>query len=178
MENKMRDKKLKSLSRFMLLTATLLMIGSLASAQETRRQVPGALNTNMGKGMGMITPGLLEVGMQTNFFLTIGDQIKMSDEQRSQITEIAYQFQKFANERKGDIGVAEAELQRMVSRDQIDLSQVKEKLSGVHALDADIEFKGIEALIKAIKVLSHEQHILIMTSATNPVTVKPKWQSQ
>ena len=161
------------------LAAIILMAtGSLAFGQHTRVQAPPAQPTNMGKGMGMITPGLMEVGMQTKFFLAIAERIKMTDEQKERIAEIAYQFQRLAGEKKADLGVAEAELQRMVSREQIDLSQVKAKLGQIKSLESDVEYAGIDSVLKAIKVLTHEQHLLIMTLVTSPAPEQPKWQTQ
>lgn len=164
--------------RYIALAATILMtIGSTIFGQQARVQAPPAQPTNMGKGMGMITPGLMEIGMQTKFFLAVADRIKMTDEQKEKITEIAYQFQKLAGEKKADLGVAEAELQRMVSREQIDLSQVKVKLSQIKALESDVEYAGIDSVLKAIKVLTHEQHLLILTLVTSPAPEQPKWQT-
>jgi len=154
----------------------MMLLGGAVTGQDVRRQGPAAVPASMGKGMGMITPSLLEIGMQTKFFLTIGDRIKMTDEQRTQITEIAFEFQKLAGEKKGDLGVADAELQRMLGRDQIDLIQVKAKLKEIQALQADVEYSGIESLLKAIKVLTHEQHLLIMTIATTAEPDKQNWR--
>ncbi|HLG16177.1 MAG TPA: hypothetical protein VJH03_16965 [Blastocatellia bacterium] len=172
----MRTATLKRLKSAALAGASMMLLGGAVTGQDVRRQGPAAVPASMGKGMGMITPSLLEIGMQTKFFLTIGDRIKMTDEQRTQITEIAFEFQKLAGEKKGDLGVADAELQRMLGRDQIDLIQVKAKLKEIQALQADVEYSGIESLLKAIKVLTHEQHLLIMTIATTAEPDKQNWR--
>ncbi len=147
-------------------------------AQQTINQAQSNPPATMGKGMGMITPSLMEIGMKTRFFLAIADRIKMTEAQTNQITEIAFQFQKVAAEKKGDLGVADAELQRMLGREQIDLRLVKSKLDEIRLLEADVEYAGIESVLKAIKVLTHEQHLLIMTLISNPAPEQPKWQSQ
>ena len=154
-----------------------LAIGSPAFGRQTRAQAPPQ-SANMGKGMGLITPGLMEVGIQTRFFLGVADRIKMTDEQKEKIAEVAYQFQKLAGEKKADLGVAEAELQRLVSREQIDLTQVKVKLGQIKSLESDVEYAGIDSVLKAIKLLTHEQHLLIMTLVTSPAPEQPKWQTQ
>ena len=168
-------RQLKSLA--LLVGLIGLMNGSIF-AQRTVNQAQSNQPATMGKGMGMITPGLVEIGMKTRFFLTIADRIKMTEAQTTQITEIAFQFQKLAAEKKGDLGVADAELQRMLGREQIDLRLVKTKLNELQLLEADVEYAGIESVLKAIKVLTHEQHLLIMTLVTSPAPEQPKWQSQ
>jgi Spy/CpxP family protein refolding chaperone len=172
----MEETTLRRLRLALLVTAAVIVSGGAAQGQEIRRQAPAIPPASMGKGMGMITPSLIEIGMQTKFFLALGDRIKMTDEQWAQITEIAFQFQRFAQEKKGDLAVAEAELQRMLGRDQIDLAQVKAKLKEILTLQGDVEYAGVESLLKAIKALTHEQHLLIMTIATTPELDKQKWQ--
>ena len=157
---------------------TLIMICGAAFAQQMRPQPPANRAANMGKGMALITPGLMEIGVQTKFFLTAADRIKLTDEQRTRLTEIAYQFQKLAGEKKADLAVAEAELQRMLAREQIDLAQVKAKLNQIQLLEADVEYAGIESVLNAIKVLTHEQHLLIITLVTTSAPEQPKWQAQ
>ena len=125
-----------------------------------------------------MVPSLLEIGRQTVFFLAVADRIKMTDDQRAKIIEIAYQFQKLAGEKSGDLAVAQAELHRTLSRDQISLAQVRTKLREIQALQADVEYAGIESLLKVIKLLTHEQHVLIMTLAAGPEPEKPRAMSR
>ena len=164
--------------RLALAVIALMMIGGTGLAQQIRPQQPANRAANMGKGMALITPGLMEIGVQTKFFLTVADRIKVTDEQRTRLTEVAYQFQKLAGEKKADLGVAEAELQRMLGREQIDLAQVKAKLNQIQLLEADVEYAGIESVLSAIKVLTHEQHLLIVVLVTAPATDQQKWRTQ
>ncbi len=167
--------------RMMLIVAggfLLLVTGGTTMAQRPEAIPRSPQTASMGKGMGLLTPTLMEVGIQSRFFLLVGDQIKMTEEQRSQITEIAFQFQKIAGEKRADLGVAEAEMQRLLSRDQINLAQVKAKLNEIQSLEFDVEYAGIESVIKAIKVLTHDQHLLIMTMLSTPAPQKPNWQVQ
>ena len=164
--------------RLAVAATALMIIGGATFGQQRRPQAPATQSANMGKGMALITPGLMEIGVQTKFFLTAADRIKLTDEQRTQLTEVAYQFQKLAGEKKADLGVAEAELQRMLAREQIDLAQVKLKLNQIQLLEADVEYAGIESVLKAIKSLTHEQHLLIITLVTTSAPEQPKWQAQ
>ena len=168
-------RQLKSLAP---LVGLIALTSGTVLARQTANQGQSNPPAVMGKGMGMITPSLMEMGMKTRFFLAIADRIKMTEAQTTQITEIAFQFQKVAAEKKGDLGVADAELQRILGREQIDLRLVKTKLNELQLLEADVEYAGIESVLKAIKVLTHEQHLLIMTLVTSPAPEQPKWQSQ
>lgn len=174
----MRREMFGNAKRLAVGAVALIMIYGAAFGQQKPPQAPAIQPANMGKGMALITPGLMEIGVQTKFFLTAADRIKLTDEQRTQLTEVAYQFQKLAGEKKADLGVAEAELQRMLAREQIDLAHVKAKLNQIQLLEADVEYAGIDSVLKAIKVLTHEQHLLIITLVTTSAPEQPKWQAQ
>jgi Spy/CpxP family protein refolding chaperone len=178
MEDEMGREIFGNAKRLALAAIALMAICGGAFGQQIRPQQPATRAANMGKGMALITPGLMEIGVQTKFLLTAADRIKLTDEQRTRLTEIAYQFQKLAGEKKADLGVAEAELQRMLAREQIDLAQVKAKLNQIQQLEADVEYAGIDSVLRAIKVLTHEQHLLIVTLITNPAPDQQKWQTQ
>lgn len=155
---------------FSLLAAGVMLLFvavNQVSAQEGRRERAMTQLTTVGRGMGLITPSLIEIGLRTNFFLTLGGEIRMTDQQRDAIAEIAYRFQKYAADKKGDLGVAEAELERMLTRDEIDLARVKTKLSEMQSHEGDVVYAGIESAIKALKILSHEQHMKVMVLITN-----------
>ena len=175
----MRREMFEKAKRLAVAAIALMMIGGATLGQQRRPLQPASQSANqtasMGKGMALITPGLMEIGVQSKFFLTAADRIKLTDEQRTRLTEIAYQFQKLAGEKKADLGVAEAELQRMLAREQIDLAQVKAKLNQIQLLEADVDYAGIESVLNAIKVLTHEQHLLIITLVTTPTAEQPKW---
>lgn len=165
-------------NRLAVVVIALITICAAAFGQQRRPQAPATQPANMGRGMALITPGLMEIGVQTKFFLTVPDRIKLTDEQRTRLSEIAYQFQRLAGDKKADLGAAEAELQRMLAREQIDLAQVKAKLNQTQQLEADVEYAGIESVLKAITVLTHEQHLLIITLVTTSAPEQPKWQAQ
>jgi Spy/CpxP family protein refolding chaperone len=168
----------RQLKLLALLVALIGLTNGSISAQQTVNQAQLNPPATVGKGMGMITPSLMEIGMKTRFFLAISDRIKMTEAQTTQITEIAFRFQKLAAEKKGDLGVADAELQRMLGREPINLRLVKSKLNELQLLEADVEYAGIESVLKAIKVLTHEQHLVIMTLVANSASEQQKWQSQ
>ncbi|MFY9314559.1 MAG: hypothetical protein WAO95_03250 [Burkholderiales bacterium] len=173
----MRWDVLRRLGPAVLVATAAALHAGAALGQEMRRNAPAIRGAPASGGMGMITLSLLEIGRQTAFFLAVGDRIKMTDEQRAQIVEIAFQFQKLAGERSGDLGVAQAELQRILTRDQINLAQVKVKLREIQALQADMEYAAIESLLKVIRLLTHEQHVLAMAIAATSESDKPRAMS-
>jgi Spy/CpxP family protein refolding chaperone len=178
MEDEMKRELFGNAKRLAVAAIALMVISAAVIGQQRRPQAPATQSANISQGMSLITPGLMEIGTQTKFFLTVADRIKATDEQRAQLAEIAYQFQKFASEKKADLAVADAELQRMLAREQIDLAQVKTKLNQIQLLEADVEYAGIESVLNAIKILTHEQHLLIVTLVATPAPEQPKWQTQ
>lgn len=145
-----------------------ILLPAIATAQQAERLPAPEPSTFLGEGMGTITPSLMEVGTKTNLFLSIADRIDLTDVQRRQITDIVFRLQRDAGETKGDLGVAQAEFQRMLGRDRIDLVALRAKLEQVRALETDLEYLTLEALLRAIVVLTHEQHLLVISLATMP----------
>jgi Spy/CpxP family protein refolding chaperone len=144
------------------------LLPATVAAQQSERPPAPEKSAFLGEGMGTITPGLMEVATKTNLFLSIADRVGLTEAQRRQITDIAFRLQREAGERRGDLGVAQAEFQRMLGRDRIDLEALRTKLAQVRALETDLEYLTIEALLRAIGVLTHEQHLLVIGLATMP----------
>jgi Spy/CpxP family protein refolding chaperone len=146
----------------------LLLPVAVDAQHDERPPAAAAKSAFLGDGMGTITPSLMEVAAKTNLFLAIADQIGLTEAQRREITDIAFRLQRDAGETKGDLGVAQAEFQRMLGRDRIDLEALRTKLAQVRSLETDLEFLTIEALLQAIGALTHEQHLRVIGLATMP----------
>lgn len=159
-----------TLLRRAVATALLAMLvpAAVVAQHDERPPASPGKSTFLGDGMGTITPSLMEVATKTNLFLAIADQISLTEAQRREITDIAFRLQRDAGETKGDLGVAQAEFQRMLGRDRIDLEALRTKLAQVRAFETDLEFLTIEALLRAIGVLTHEQHLRVIGLATMP----------
>ena len=100
---------------------------------------------------------------ETNFFLRLADQLQLADKQRAALEEIAYEYQKYSVQRLADRDVADAELQRLLTRDNIDLDAVRAKVREAEAITTDVKIRMIEAVLKAVTTLTHEQHLKAIT---------------
>lgn len=80
----MKREKFRNANRLAVAAIALITICGAAFGQQRRPQAPATQSANMGKGMALITPGLMEIGVQTKLFLTVADRIKLTDEQRTQ----------------------------------------------------------------------------------------------
>ena len=119
----------------------------------------------LGRGMSLVTPNLFEVAVRTNMFLDLADRVGMTDEQRKQLEAVLYDFQQYSVGKQADYDVADAELMRLVTRDTVDFDAVRAKVREIEALNADVNIKKFESLLKAVRVLTHEQHMKIITIA-------------
>jgi Spy/CpxP family protein refolding chaperone len=81
---------------------------------------------------------------------------------RAALEAIAYEFQKYNFQRLADLHVAEAELERLLTRDSIDLDAVRAKIRDAEAIGAGIKIRQIESLLKAVNTLTHEQHLKVV----------------
>ena len=146
-----------------LMVLALLALVPVAVAQlpEGRRQVPRA-KVDLGKGMSPITTGLMQVAANSAFFLQLADQIGLNGEQKKKLEEFYFEAQKFSTLRQADLKVADAELGRLLGSDRVDLVAVRQKVKEIQELQTEETIKGIEATLRAINVLTHEQHIKVL----------------
>ena len=147
--------------------------GAFAQSPEPPRPADSQ-SAFVGDGMGPLVPALLRVAPPTQFFLALADEISLTEDQRRRITELAYAFEIVVGRRRADLNVAEAEYHRLLTRDRVDMPQVRAKLAEIKAIEADVEFAGTEAVIGAIRVLSHEQHLAVLRRAAAEAPADPR----
>jgi len=161
-----------------LALAVLLLSGAYALAQQ--KPAPGELpkqEVQLGRGMSLIAPGPMQVGVETNFFLRLDDQLQLADKQRTALEEIAYEYQKYSVQKLADRDVADAELQRLLTLDNIDLDAVRAKVREAEAITTDVKLRMIESVLKAVTTLTHEQHLKVMTLIQELQTPKERPQA-
>jgi Spy/CpxP family protein refolding chaperone len=147
----------------MFFTVILALSSALTFAQQKPGREPQRQEVQLGRGMSLIAPGLMQIGSETNFFLLIADQIRLTEEQRATLEEIVFEFQKYSVQKLADLNVADAELERLLTRDKIDLDAVRAKVKEIEAINTEVKMRRIESLLKAINTLTHEQHLKIVT---------------
>jgi Spy/CpxP family protein refolding chaperone len=74
--------------------------------------------------------------------------------------------------------VVDAELERLLTRDNIDLDAVRAKVKESEGINTDIKTRQIESLLKAINTLTHEQHLRILTLVQELQTTKKPQQPE
>jgi len=148
-----------------VLVIALVTVAGAGEPQRGTRHQPRQEQTLVGEGMGPLIPDLVQIGSGTQFFLALADRIALTEDQRQSLSVLAYDFQVYVGRKRADLRVAEAEYQRLLSQDRIDLAQVKNKLSEIKALEAEVEFTGASAMLRAIALLTHEQHLGVLRIA-------------
>lgn len=132
-----------------------------AMAQKTRATTPDQ-KFDVGRGMSLLTADLMQIAAQSDFFLQFGKEINLTDEQRKKLEDLYFDTQKYTLRQKVELNVADAELERLVSNDRVDLAVVRSKVRQIEAIRSEATIKKIEAVLRAIAVLTHEQHIKVM----------------
>ena len=165
----MDEMKNHDVKRVTLAAVVLSLLATVASApalgQQGSRGTVRREQIELGRGMSLVTPNLFEVAVRTNMFLDLADRVGMTDEQRKQLEALLYDFQQYSVQKQADYDVADAELIRLVTRDTVDFDAVKAKVREIEALNSDVNIKKFESLLKAVRVLTHEQHMKIITIA-------------
>ena len=155
-----KTKKLTRAAAALVLLAALTAapaLGQQGAAAEKRRE-----QIELGRGMSMVAPNLIEVAVRTNLFLLLADRVQMTGVQKSKLEELMFDFQRFAAQKQADYDVADAELSRLLTRDTVDMGEVRAKVREIESLNADLNIRKYESVIKAIGVLTHEQHLKVV----------------
>ena len=171
----MRHRTQKFIGRLMNVLAILVMLGGATVwAQQSRDREPRQ-EVKLGTGMSVITPGLMEIGAKTRFFLVFADKLALTPEQRKKLEDLYFRIQMYSFQREADLDVADAEFKRLLTRDTVDLNAVKAKMKEVETIRVEVDMKKIETLLQAISVLTHEQHTQIVLLARDlEETNKPR----
>lgn len=145
-----------------LMAAVSLVILIAASAATVFAQKPRAetprQEVQLGSGMSVITPGLMEIGSKTRLFLVFADKLSLTPEQQKKLEDLYFRVQMYSFQREADLDVADAEFKRLLTRDTVDLNAIKAKMKEIEAIRVEVDLKKIETLLQAINVLTHEQH--------------------
>lgn len=144
-----------------ILTALILAASTQAAAQITRG-IPLERKFDVGRGMSSINADLMQIAAKTDFFLRFAREINLTGEQRKKLEEMYFEIQKYSLRREVDLDVADAELRRLVSNDRVDLAAVRLKVKEIEAIQTEATMKKIEAVLQAIAVLTHDQHLKVM----------------
>lgn len=152
---------------FMLLLLLFLMLLPFGAslpvrAQKTRAAATPDQEFDAGRGMSLLNADLMLIAAQTDFFLQFGKELNLTDEQRKKLEDLYFDTQKYTLRQNVELNVADAELQRLVSNDRVDLALVRAKVKQIEALRSEATFKKIEAVLRSVAVLTHEQHIKVM----------------
>lgn len=148
--------------RRILLAITMLAQGAAGAGAGPESGAPVQVRgVRLERGMSLVLPSLLEIGSRTDFFMQLADRVGFTEAQRAALEEVGLEFREYKTARVADLGVADAELQRLLARDLIDLDLVSSKLREIGVLETDIKMHMIESLLSAINALNHDQHLRI-----------------
>jgi Spy/CpxP family protein refolding chaperone len=143
---------------------SLLVIGAegTPAQAQTTRVIPLERKFDLGRGMSSINADLMQIAAKTDFFLRFAREINLTGEQRKKLEEMYFEIQKYSLRREVDLDVADAELRRLLSNDRVDLAAVRSKVKEIETIQTEATTKKIEAVLQAIAVLTHDQHLKVM----------------
>ena len=159
--------------KFLFGLAVAAAIIFTSSATTHAQQMPKSKiqqSFEMGRGMSPINADLMEIAIGSDFFLRFRDAIKLTSEQRRKLEETFFGIQTYTVRRKADLDVTDAEVRRLLSSDRVNLVAVRAKVAEIESIQSEATFKRIEATLKAISVLTHEQHLRVMLLARGKAT--------
>ena len=137
----------------------------------------GMMGPGKGYGMmgrGMMGPGMMGMGMQRmglmgmlhqwgSLLFAQKDGLGLPQTQRDQIESILNSHIKYAIRKNADRKILLIEIQELLIKDKVNLSEVEGKLKAMEALNTDMKMEGIRTLEQALAVLTPEQQKTIKT---------------
>ena len=160
---------------FTTFCVAIISFSFTTSASQQSVTPPTTQEVQLGTGMSAITPGLMEIGSKTKLFLLFTDKVPFTPDQQRKLEGLFLEVQMYSVQKEADLDVADAELKRLLTRDTVDLGAVRTKMREIESIRFDNAMKKIETLLRAIGVLSHEQHIKIILLARDLESgVKPR----
>lgn len=156
---------MKTVLSIVVVSFAIVALGSSTASAQQPATAPPAQEIDLGSGMSVITPGLMEIGSKTRLFLVFGDKLQLSPEQTKNLEELYIRIQTYSFQREADLDVADAELKRLLTRDTVNLNAVKAKMKDIEAIRVEVDIKKIETLLQAINALTHKQHTQIILLA-------------
>ena len=133
-----------------------------ANAQQKTREKTFSEKMN-SRCQSFIKPKMLmQIAAQSDFFLQFNEKIDLSVEQRKKLEDLFFEFQKYGLRRQTDLDIVEAELQRLLNNDSIDLAAVRAKVKEIEMLQSEFTITKIETVLLAVNVLTHDQHLKVM----------------
>lgn len=119
-------------------------------AAGTQSPRPGPMMRPMHHRMGIGATGLRHMER-------LAQQLGLSDDQRRQVQSLQLNYAKEAIRTRADMAVAHVEVRQLLSADQPDLSQVKDKLQQIASKEAQLRFAHITMMQDIRKLLTPEQ---------------------
>lgn len=113
----------------------------------------------MALEMSVMTPGLITIAMNTQYFTDLGDDLELTQDQITKLQDLVYQSVLEESRLTADLKIATAQIERLLAEPEIDLKMLKQRLEERYHLAAQADFFHIQKGMEALKVLTHEQHV-------------------
>lgn len=140
----------------------IFLAATFVSAQSNLRVQSDQKKVELGRGMSILTADLMQIAAQSDLFLQFSEKVGLTENQVKKLEELYLDFQKFSIRRQSDLDVADAELRRLITNDNVDLNAVRAKVKEIEAIQTDLTMKKIETVLESIKTLTHDQHLKVM----------------
>lgn len=140
-----------------VLILIFLMLPLAATAQQKPNEITVERQMDLGRGMGLITAGLMDIASESDLFLSLADKINLSGEQIKKLEALYAELQKYTIRKQADIDVTEAEFRRLLSKDIVDLAAVRVKIKEMEAQQSEFTMKKVETILQAVNTLTQDQ---------------------
>lgn len=154
----------------------VFMLTLAAAAQQKPSEITVVRQMDLGRGMGLINAGLMDIASESDLFLSLADKIGLSSEQVKKLEGLYAELQKYTIRKQADIDVTEAEFRRLLSKDIVDLAAVRLKIKEMEAQQSEFTMKKVETILQAVNALTQDQRskvILVVSEMTEEKSPLP-----
>lgn len=158
----------------LLVAVSLPQVAAGQEEKENAQNTSKALHEVTMDKMRSVVPSLFALGWD-DFFLTRAQQISLTSPQEEKLGLLRLEFLATSAELEQRIQEAELELFNLLDRDQVLLRDIEFQARWVGSLRSEMVVLRLRYLLRAINVLSHEQHVNLTASGK---LHSPSWEKR
>lgn len=155
---------------WLALLAFLLPVHTAGQQTKSQPEAPAVIDWHHAKtmaGMRSVVPNLIALGWD-DFFLSKADQIALTPAQGQELYHLALAFLASTEDLNKRIEDAERELYDKMDQDQVSLREIEDQARWIGSLRAELVVLRLQYLVRAVNVLTHEQHMALAESLRTP----------
>lgn len=127
-----------------------------------------------GAGMAEALPNLVVIALVSRFFLDFAERLDLSAEQKRALERLVFEYELKLTRKSSEFRLATAELNAKLAANETDLNELERWIREKGKIRSDVEVLQLGTAPAALKILTHEQHRIVILSARRLLALEPR----